>query len=234
MLQKSNYTLEEFKAFVAEQGSLAEYKNSFVMLDANELSALFARAAKKPKLSAMEILRERFANNIFFDKTLESFFENLFAPHTITIPKSLNATLREYQKRGIEWGASNLLNNFGVILADDMGLGKTIQAITIMLYLYEHGYAKEKSLVVVPTSLLNNCQVELAKFAPTLSSLLYYGQGRALNDLQIIITTYDTLKRDTLLKEQKYDIVVIDEAQKIKNAQTQAAQSVKSIDAKYK
>lgn len=227
-------TLEEFKALVAEQGSLVEYKNNFVMLDANELSALFARAAKKPKLSAMEILRERFANNIFFDKSLESFFENLFAPHAITIPKSLNATLREYQKRGIEWGVSNLLNNFGVILADDMGLGKTIQTIAIMLYLYEERYAKEKSLVVVPTSLLNNWQVELTKFAPTLSFSLYYGQGRALNDLQIIITTYDTLKRDTLLKEQKFDIVVIDEAQKIKNSQTQAAQSVKAIPAKYK
>ena len=74
------------------------------MLDANELSALFARAAKKPKVSSIEILRERFANNIFFDKSLESFFENLFAPHAITIPKNLNAILREYQKKGIEWG----------------------------------------------------------------------------------------------------------------------------------
>ena len=118
-------------------------------------------------------------------------------------------------------GVSNLLNNFRVILADDMGLGKTI---SIMLYLYEEGYAKEKSLVVVPTSLLNNWQVELTKFAPTLGFSLYYGQGRVLNDLQIIITTYDTLKRNTLLKEQKFDIVVIDEAQKIKNSHSKQAE----------
>ncbi len=227
-------TLEEFKALVAEQGSLVEYKNNFILLDPNELSALFARAAKKPKLSAMEILRERFANNIFFDKSLESFFENLFAPLSISIPKSLNATLREYQKRGIEWGVSNLLNNFGIILADDMGLGKTIQTIAILLYLYEEGYAKEKALVVVPTSLLNNWQNELTKFAPSLSFALYYGQGRVLEKAKIIITTYDTLKRDALLKEQKFDIIVIDEAQKIKNPQTQAAQSVKALPAKYK
>jgi len=227
-------SIEEFKALVAEQGTLVEYKNSFIVLDPNELSALFARAAKKPKLSAMEILRERFANNIFFDAALENFFENLLKPHTISVPQKLNAKLREYQKRGVEWGVSNLLNNFGIILADDMGLGKTIQTIAIMLHLYEHDRIKEKALIVVPTSLLNNWQAELSKFAPTLSFSLYYGQGRVLNETQIIITTYDTLKRDTLLKETRFDLIVIDEAQKIKNPQTQAAQSIKAIEARYK
>lgn len=72
---------------------------------------------------------------------------------------------------------SNLLNNFGVILADDMGLGKTVQSIAVLLYLYENKHAKKSSLVVVPTSLLNNWQNELVKFAPSLDFSIYYGSS---------------------------------------------------------
>lgn len=226
-------SLEEFRALVSEQGALVEYKNTFMVVDPHELSALFAKALKKPKLSSMDLLRERFANGIVFDKSLESFFENLLCPHSITLP-TLNATLRAYQQRGIQWGISNLLNHFGIILADDMGLGKTIQTIAMMVYLYENGYAKERTLVVVPTSLLNNWQNELAKFSPGLSVALYYGQGRVLPEAKVIITTYDTLKRDGVLSEHAYDILVIDEAQKIKNPHTKAAQSVKALHATYK
>jgi SNF2 family DNA or RNA helicase/uncharacterized Zn finger protein len=229
-----NLSIEEFKALVKEQGSLIEYKNNFILIDPNEINSLFLKASKKPKLSSLEFLREKFANNLFFDKNLEEFFNNLFKPHSVKIPKNLNSNLREYQKRGFEWGVSNLLNGFGVILADDMGLGKTIQTISIILYLYENKHAKNKSLIVVPTSLLNNWQVELSKFAPTLNYMLYYGQNRVLKDTQLVITTYDTLKRDETLKSEKFDVIVIDEAQKIKNSKTQAALSVKSIKAKYK
>ena len=229
-----NISVEEFMGLVQEQGQIISYKDSYITLTPEELKTLLTTAKKKVQINSFDILREKFAENLFFDKTLDEFFAKLFTPKSIIIPSTLNATLRDYQTRGIQWALSNLLNNFGVILADDMGLGKTIQTIAIILYLYERGYAKEQTLVVVPTSLLNNWQNELSKFAPSLDFSLYYGQSRALEDSKIIITTYDTLKRDDILKEQAFDIIVIDEAQKIKNPDTQAAISVKAMKAKYK
>lgn len=227
-------SVEEFMNLVHEQGQIINYKNSFITLSADELKNLLSSAKKKTKLSSYDILREKFSGNAFFDTRLNSFFEELFTAKEISIPKTLNATLREYQTRGIKWALNNLLNNFGVILADDMGLGKTVQTIGIMLYLYEQKHAINQALVVVPTSLLNNWQNELSKFAPSLSYSLYYGQSRKLEKSKIIITTYETLKRDEMLKEQVFDIIVIDEAQKIKNPDTQAAIVVKQIAAKYK
>ena len=227
-------SVEEFMALVKEQGQIINYKESFITLSADELKNLLASAKKKTKLSSYDILREKFNNNLFFDTSLSEFFENLFRDKNIIIPKSLNATLRPYQSRGVEWAVGNLLNEFGIILADDMGLGKTIQTIGVLLYLYENKHAKKQALVVVPTSLLNNWQNELSKFAPSLSFSLYYGQSRTIEKSKIIITTYDTLKRDETLKKHPFDIIVIDEAQKIKNPDTQAAIAVKNITAKYK
>lgn len=227
-------TLEEFLALVKEQGELIRYKENFITLSAQELKDILANANKKVSLNSMDILREKLSANAFLDSSLESFIENLFLPKKITIPATLNANLRAYQERGITWMLSNLLNNFGVILADDMGLGKTVQSIAVLLYLYENKHAKKSSLVVVPTSLLNNWQNELVKFAPSLDFSIYYGSSRKLLDSRIIITTYDTLKRDDELKQQSFDVLIIDEAQKIKNPDTQAAIAIKEIKTKYR
>lgn len=225
---------EEFAALVKEQGQIVKYKDQYITITPEELKNLLSGTAKKAKLSHFDILREKFSGNVFFDQNLEDFFAELFKPKEVLIPKSLNANLRAYQARGVEWAISNLLNNFGVILADDMGLGKTIQAITIMLYLNDNSFVKTQILVVAPTTLLNNWQNELTKFAPSLSNSLFYGQSRKIENTKVVITTYDTLKRDETLLKNHFDIVVIDEAQKIKNPDTVAATAVKSIKAKYK
>jgi len=226
--------IDEFAALVQEQGRIVHYKDTCITLTPEEFKNLLAGAKKKLKATPFDVLRERFAGNLQSDASLNIFFEKLFEPKIIHMPKGLQATLREYQRRGIAWALSNLLNNFGVILADDMGLGKTIQTIAVLLYLYENQHAKDATLIVVPTSLLNNWQNELCKFAPSLSYSLYYGQGRKLEDTRLILTTYDTLKRDEALSGKTFDAVVIDEAQKIKNPDTQAAVAVKSIKSKYK
>ncbi len=227
-------SIDEFMELVKEQGQIIHYKNSFITLSPEELKNLLASTKKKIKITPFDVLRERFSGNLVSDTNLEEFFTNLFIPKSVKIPKTLMATLRGYQIRGIEWAISNLMNNFGIILADDMGLGKTIQTIAILLYLKENKHLKNKTLVVVPTSLLNNWQNELSKFAPTLSYTLFYGNLRKIEESDIIITTYDTLKRDEFLKNEKFDVVVIDEAQKIKNPDTQSAKTLKAIDAKYK
>jgi len=116
-----------------------------------------------------------------------------------------------------------------------MGLGKTVQAISTILYLKENGFIKNSIVIVVPTSLLNNWEVELSKFAPSLSYFSYYGQKRVIKSADILITTYDIIRRDIeSFKKQKIDCLIIDEAQKIKNPNTALSKSIKSLKAKYK
>src|SRR5690606_19415404 len=118
----------------------------------------------------------------------------------VQIPNALNATLRDYQKEGLNW--LNFLDEFGFggILADDMGLGKTIQMIAFMLLQLEKGRT-EPNLVVVPTSLLFNWQRELERFAPSMKFIVLHGTNRAtlatdFSQYNVVITTYGTMLSD--------------------------------------
>lgn len=138
------------------------------------------------------------------------------------VPKKLKATLRDYQKEGLNW--LNFLDEFGFggCLADDMGLGKTIQMIAYMLQQHEKGN-KEPNLVVVPTSLLFNWQVELDKFAPHLKRLIVYGPDRNtkavdFSKYDLVLTSYGTMLSDIEhLKKQYFNCIILDESQAIKN-----------------
>ena len=140
----------------------------------------------------------------------------------IKVPKKLKAKLRDYQKEGLNW--LNFLDEFGFggCLADDMGLGKTVQVIGYFLEQHEKGNL-QTNLVVVPTSLLFNWQRELEKFAPHLRYRALYGLKRntdqvIVSDYHIVLTTYGTLLSDIeFLKEQTFNIIVLDESQAIKN-----------------
>ncbi|MFA6144283.1 MAG: DEAD/DEAH box helicase [Sulfurimonas sp.] len=231
----THISMEEFQALVSQQSDLVLFRDSYISISPEELKALFDKAKKTPKLTRFDILRARFEGNAVFDEDLELFFENLFRPQDFDISPNLQATLRPYQERGVQWCVSNLLSGFGVVLADDMGLGKTIQTIATLLHLYENAHLKGRTLIVIPTSLMSNWENELAQFAPSLSVSLYYGMGRQLSDTQIIITTYDIFRRDvSVFKSHKIEALVIDEAQRIKNPTTQAAMSLKSFACKYK
>ena len=135
-----------------------------------------------------------------------------------TLPEDLNATLRDYQKEGFNWLSFLKETQIGGILADDMGLGKTIQALCIL----EH-----QSLVVAPTSVLHNWISETKKFRPNLSICLYHGTGRVLDtDANIILTSYAILRNDIeKLKQFQWRVVVLDEAQAIKNPKSYTAQA---------
>ena len=116
-----------------------------------------------------------------------------------------------------------------------MGLGKTIQAISSILYLKEQGFIQKRVVIIVPTSLINNWENELDKFAPSLGYFSYYGLKRKLQEADILITTYDIARRDLAkLKKEKIDCLIIDEAQKIKNPNTETSKAIKSLKAKYK
>lgn len=152
-------------------------------------------------------------------------------------PSSLNASLRAYQKEGFNWLKTMDYLGFGGILGDEMGLGKTIQAISFIL-----STLPSKTLIVAPTSLIYNWSNEIEKFAPSIKWAVLNGTKderlSILNNLSkydVIITTYNILKRDLdLYSNINFDYCFIDEAQYIKNSNSQNALSVKKINAKRK
>jgi len=151
-------------------------------------------------------------------------------------PKSLARVLRNYQKNGYRWLRTLESFQFGGILADDMGLGKTLQVIAVLLAAKQEG-KKGVSLVVAPASLVFNWGEEIRKFAPELDFMLITGgqeeRRHKLEDYRetdVLITSYDLLKRDAVFYEGKEFLYqIIDEAQYIKNQRTVAAKAVKVI-----
>src|SRR3954452_14430075 len=146
---------------------------------------------------------------------------------------SLAKTLREYQVAGFEWLTRLAANNLGGILADEMGLGKTVQTLAFLRAHRGNGPA----LIVCPTSLVTNWQNEARKFTPELNSLVLEGAKRAelfgsIADADIVITSYALLRRDIEeLRNLEFSTAVLDEAQHIKNPETQNAQSAFALRA---
>ena len=156
----------------------------------------------------------------------------------ISPPENLHATLRPYQARGFSWLMKNLRLGIGALIADDMGLGKTLQVIATLLQLKNDGeLTKAKALVVVPTTLMTNWQREIAKFAPSLSVGIYHGTSRvlpeAVKDLpDVTLTTYGLMRRETeKLAGYKWRLLVLDEAQAVKNATSGQSVAAKSLNA---
>ena len=174
------------------------------------------------------------------------------------VPAVLEKTLREYQKIGYTWMRTLARYHFGGILADDMGLGKTLQVIALLTAFYQEkteqkaagneGSGSElplPSLIVCPASLVYNWGQEFARFSPGIRVLLIAGTAKerqeqleeqmrmeAPEGAQVIITSYDLLKRDrAAYLGRTFEYEIIDEAQVIKNAKTQGAKAVKEISA---
>lgn len=163
----------------------------------------------------------------------------------IKIPESLENVLRYYQKTGYKWLKTLDNYKFGGILADDMGLGKTVQMLSIIAGYVEENENRRASIVICPSSLTLNWQNEAQKFTNKLKTLVIRGtaterkkQISKANKYDLIITSYDLLKRDIeIYKENKYKFrfAIADEAQYLKNSNTQNAKAVKEIlaDARY-
>ena len=156
----------------------------------------------------------------------------------VPLPEHLNATMRPYQVRGYSWMYKNLEIGFGCILADDMGLGKTLQVIAFLLKMHEEGkLAEKKALVVMPAGLLCNWQVEIKKFAPELTFFAYHGGSRNLEKFHadVLLTTYATFRKDfDELNERPWQAIVIDEAQNIKNADSEQSRLLRKMRAPMK
>lgn len=152
----------------------------------------------------------------------------------------LEAVLRPYQKQGVAWLHFLRVNGFGGILADEMGLGKTLQTLALLRFVRQQNPAAAPMLIVCPTSLVFNWQAEAKKFTPTLKVIALHGPDRhalfsKIPDSDLVITSYALLRRDAdRYRGMEFDTTVLDEAQHIKNRQTQNAQAVKSVRSKHR
>ncbi|MCB2294684.1 SNF2 helicase associated domain-containing protein [Clostridium algoriphilum] len=214
--------------------------NLIGVLNTNEkIETSLMQLGKAKALYLENIIKEKHLQFIKGAKLLENiedsydYLNNL----DISLPITLNATLRKYQIDGFKWLKSLSILGLGGILADEMGLGKTIQIIAFLL-----SQQSKKSIIISPTSLIYNWKAEIEKFAPSLRVAIVHGVKRqrlklitSLEDYDIILTTYGTLRMDIKLYENiNFENCIIDEAQNIKNYLAQNAKIIKSIKAKVR
>jgi len=153
-------------------------------------------------------------------------------------PETFIGLLRPYQREGLGWLSFPRDFSFGGCLADDMGLGKTIQVLALLEARRSEG--KGTSLVVLPRSLVFNWKQEANKFTPQMRVLDQSGVDRIrgtehLSDYDLVLTTYGTLRRDaSYFKDFVFDYAILDEAQAIKNAGTEAAKAVRLLNARHR
>jgi hypothetical protein len=153
-------------------------------------------------------------------------------------PAGFHGTLRPYQREGLGWLRFLREFSLGGCLADDMGLGKTVQVLALLEE--RRATARHPSLVVVPRSLVFNWQEEAARFVPGLRVRDHTGLerargGEAFADADLVLTTYGTLRRDIrMLEGLRFDYVILDEAQNVKNHRTEAARAVRRLRADHR
>jgi superfamily II DNA or RNA helicase len=143
------------------------------------------------------------------------------------LPKDLTADLRSYQMDGVNWLCFLRDGHIGALLADDMGLGKTLQSLCAI---------RGRTLVITPTSVLQAWAEQIQKYRPKLTYSVYYGSQRQLDSkIEVTITTYALLRLDkNRFNQEKWDTIILDEAQIIKNPDSQVSKAVHSLDADFK
>ena len=233
-------TRVEFEELIKTAHGVVRFKSEYVYLDPAEIERLQLQLEKPPRTTATELLRialteEYLGTPIALDAQAHDIIRELTEIGDVQLPGALNAILRPYQERGYAWLYRNIRAGFGSVIADDMGLGKTLQVIVTLLKLKEEGSLNEaKALVIVPTSLLTNWTKEIARFAPTLTAGVFHGTTRGLKKERpdVLLTTYGMARTDLLkLKTQSWRIVIVDEAQNIKNPAAAQTKAVKAIPA---
>jgi SNF2 family DNA or RNA helicase len=167
-------------------------------------------------------------------------FANFLKKGKLTLPKNFQGELRPYQEEGVRWLQFLKEIGLGGVLADDMGLGKTVQLLVHVLIERNKKKHELPTLIIAPTSLIINWKREAERFTPSLKVLILHGNLRKENfaqmkDADIIITTYALLIRDEeMLVQQSYHLLVLDEAQYIKNVHSKAGQIARKLTAEQR
>ncbi len=237
-------TSEELAQLMAHSGEVVRIGDDFVYVDPDELARM-AKLMDSPQPSFLEKMRavltgEYEGAEVLASAELKARLSALTAVEDVPPPAGLAATLRPYQQRGYAWLMKNLRLGLGALIADDMGLGKTLQVIAAVAELKAEGELdnpkKGKALAVVPATLLTNWVREIGKFAPHLTAGVYHGASRTLPPADalpdVTITSYGTLRRDAeLLAARRWRLLILDEAQAVKNASSAQSTAVRAVKA---
>ncbi|MFE0760235.1 DEAD/DEAH box helicase [Streptomyces smyrnaeus] len=237
---------------LAEAGRpLVRLRDQWVLVDPEEIQA--ARQREDHKVGTLEALNavltgtaEQKGERVEVEATgwLEALRERLSDPERreeppLPPPAELQATLRDYQLRGLDWLHRMTSLGLGGCLADDMGLGKTITLIALHLRRQQTEETAGPTLVVCPASLMGNWQREIERFAPGTPVRRYHGPGRSLGQLsegEFVLTTYGTMRLDAdrLLpaEGEVWGMVVADEAQHVKNPFAATAKALRTLPAR--
>lgn len=239
---------DEFVALAKHKGKIVPLNGSFVYLDPAMVDELLTSLKKAKKPDYFEKFRAVLMGSldgaeVNVSDVVERIKSGMLDARDRSVPSTVRATLRPYQVRGFSWLMKNIDLGMGSLIADDMGLGKTLQVITALAALKQEGRLNgpegAQALVVAPMSLLTNWSREVARFAPELTTRLYHGVARELvrsgeNAPDIILTTYGTLRSEVeLLSKDPFRVLVIDEAQAVKNYTSQQARAVRAIRADH-
>ncbi|MCE1228545.1 MAG: DEAD/DEAH box helicase [Firmicutes bacterium] len=259
MLGDDTLALEDFAQIASLKHPLVAWKGKWVALDPETLKQITAviqasRGAGFESMSRGEALAAALTGTARIPGVTEAIevevagdfgsalseLKNL-PDKPITQPKTFKGQLRPYQLRGLAWLDGLARLGLGGILADDMGLGKTIQVLALMLHRQEQSpQFGPPTLLVCPTSLLGNWEREIAKFAPTLPFFVHHGSNRdALPNYfkphTLVLTTYGVIRREEeMFTSREWSMVVVDEAQAIKNAGSAQAKTVRRLKAPCK
>lgn len=236
-------SLEEFNKLVEKSTGLIKYKNKYVLIDKDESKKIFEQVAKAnlKSMSRMELIHAAMSGQIDeydfdYDDAFARVIKDFTKPVEVTVPETLKGELRPYQQIGLKWLWTNVTKGFGACMADDMGLGKTIQVISLILKMKEEGKLTKPVLVICPTTLMGNWMKELQLFAPSLDAVVYHGAERKLDvNHDVIMTTYAIMRIDVEeLKKQTWGMIIVDEAQNIKNPDTAQTLAIKMLKSDVK
>ena len=237
---------------------------SFLDLEENETMDFLSSLVENGEIGYKEIeqgeLKLPMSRSLYLDRIMQNLNANIVKNDAyrkivsqvskkeiddeINLPKGLKSELRSYQILGYKWLKILDKYRFGGILADDMGLGKTIQLLAVIQSYLEENENPKPSIVVCPSSLSLNWKNEINKFTPEIKTLIIHGNAEErkeqidrIKEYNLVITSYDLLKRDIEeYKEKDYEFkyIIADEAQYIKNNNTQNAKAIKEIKAETK
>ncbi|MGB7363359.1 MAG: SNF2-related protein [Rhodococcus sp. (in: high G+C Gram-positive bacteria)] len=249
-------TPEEMGRLSSSKGDLVRLRGTWVQADGAVLSRAIDYVKKQNRdrsLPLLEVLGQLSSEDpppipveeIVATGWAQKLLDSERRPEPVVVPASVNATLRPYQQRGVEWLAFMSSAGLGAVLADDMGLGKTLQLLVLLAHEREGRAAEQGSptLLVAPMSVVGNWQREAARFVPDLRVYVHHGPDRASGDElgaavrghDLVVTTYALLARDVAdLSAQTWRRMVLDEAQHIKNSSTAQARAARAVPAAHR
>jgi superfamily II DNA or RNA helicase len=248
-------TARELAALAKQKAPLVQFRGAWVAIDPRELGDIQKRlAGGASTLTTREAILAVLAGEarqgglsiaVTASGVVAELVERLRngGSQELGAPRSLLATLRPYQERGLNWLVTMGSLGLGACLADDMGLGKTMQLLAFLLRRKDEARRDGRpALLIAPTSVVGNWEREVERFAPSLELVRHYGSLRAKSAGDIpktpgtlVVTTYGLLRRDAeLLSEIEWSVAALDEAQNIKNASSATARAARGLRASHR